>query len=341
MKRGNGKTYLTAIFVYAVFECCLCGCRERPAQVSFQDSIGLAISRGFTYLSERQLKSGEINSTACVDILGEQCLDDSSPFVTSLVLYSIYGLENEKGKAIAKKAVRFLLEEQKEGTVWSYWSSHNSKSINPDLDDTSIISYALRLYGIDFGENKSTIAQNVDEEGRFLTWFNMPRKYNDVDCVVNANVLLYLGKNIPQVCNYLNNAIDESFSCSHYYINQLAQFYSYSKAYVHGVDCLGKNRDRIIEATLRHKKPDHSFGSTFYTALAVNVLLNYSYQGSETRLAVEYLLENQADDGSWMSDVFYKGPKDCIECLYWRSTELSTAFAIEALKKYRSFPHNL
>jgi len=297
-------------------------------------SVNDAISRAILFLDDDQMDYGEFKSYVCSDALMRKCNFDSSPFVTTLILYSIRNVKDEEVAGMVNKAVDFLLSEQ-EGGVWRYWTSRNNKHIAPDLDDTSTASFILQLNNVTFEDNRQIIQNNKNEDGLFYTWIQ--DEQNDIDCIVNTNVLLYLGQNDPVVCSYLNRAMLANILCSHYYTSRLSQIYMYSRAYENNITCLGEHKGKIIEEVLRFQRNDGTFGDDLHTALALNALQNYGYAGKEVHTGITLLLSKQNKDGSWDSSIFYKGPKDCTDnCLYWQSPALTTALAVESLKKYSS-----
>ena len=88
-----------------------------------------------------------------------------------------------------------LLQECEEPGIWRYWASRQGTVIDPDLDSTCCAAYAL--WGAQQKEpyvsNVERILTNRDTRGRFKTWLRGTRSRNDVDAVINANALLYLG----------------------------------------------------------------------------------------------------------------------------------------------------
>jgi len=290
-----------------------------------------AIDRGLDFLHVSQLDYGEFVSYMCS--ASEECGLDSSPFATALVLQAIEGIDDQRVTEMRGLGLDFLLSEEEEG-LWRYWSSRNPKNhlIPPDLDDTSVVSRLLKASGMAFEDNIGRIMDNKDEEGLFLTWVSDGD--NDVDCVVNANVLAYLGYSDPKVCAYVNAAIEEGIDCSHYYLSDSALFYMVSRAFREGVDCFRESGGIISESLYAIQRPDGSFGSDLETALSANALMNFGHHGEKLDLAIEWLLGKQGKDGSWNAEFFYKGPRDCEDCSYWKSKELSTAIALEALWTY-------
>jgi hypothetical protein len=191
------------------------------------DFLDRAVGRGLAFLRRSQLPSGEFKVFMSTDhALGRDCVADSSPFPTALVAYSL-GFAGRAGAGdMLDRAVRFLLAEMEGPGLWRYWTKGHRyhSAIPPDLDDTACVSYVLRRHGARFPDNTRLVLANRDRAGLFYTWVTprwpMPRvaafwraslrqwlsplklhyfwrlnesEPSDVDCVVNANVLFYLG----------------------------------------------------------------------------------------------------------------------------------------------------
>src|SRR5437867_2862916 len=109
-----------------------------------------AISKAIDFLYESQLDYGESRTYAWSDDnYRENCLFDSSPFITSLVLHSIGFWQDDRVRAITAKALDFLCAEMEGKGLWRFWSSRNKlhEFLPPDLDDTCCISFILNHYG--------------------------------------------------------------------------------------------------------------------------------------------------------------------------------------------------
>lgn len=298
---------------------------------SLSSRIDSAITRGIDFLYKNQLEWGEFRTDACKDAKMQECYFESSPFITTFVLYSIQDLHDKKAGEMTNKSLEFLLSEQGAGGIWRCASSKNKNVMDPDLDDTSLVSFALKTNNWSFQENTALIERTRDVEGRFLTWI-MEGGDNDIDCGVNTNVLLYLGKNDANVCQYVNGAIVRHQSCSLYYPNELVLFYLVSRAFVNNVTCFDEIGGYIINATQKLQEKDWSFGNDLNTSLAINVLLNFEYAGSEVDKGINQLLQTQNADGSWARDIFFVGGS---KYYGFGSKELTTALTLEALEKYR------
>ena len=307
-----------------------------------------SIEKAIDFLYKDQLPFGEFKTYACWNPLMLASYYDSSPFVTAFVLYSISGIENEKVKKMTEKAIDFLLSEKEKGGIWRFWTSRNKKSLPPDLDDISTISFVLKSNRVNFEDNLELILKNKNKDGLFLTWI-MEKKFEknffwrlvkeDVDLAVNANVLFYLGKEDPSVCSYINQAIKSGKVKSIYYPSKFSIFYFISRAYKNKISCLLENREKILKFVLNSQKENGSFGNELETALALNTLFNFDYEGKEIDFGIDFLLKKQSSKGCWKKAVFFLGPPFWFLTVppfyrYYGSEALTTALCVEALKNY-------
>jgi hypothetical protein len=285
------------------------------------------------FLHENQLPYGEFRTYASPSRDLDVTFFDSSVFVTTLVLYSIMDIDSPSTTTMTHKAISFLAEEMGSPGLFQYYTSKNTRSIGFDLDDTACASVALqRISPLVVGHrNVEYFVENRDEAGRFYTWVGDSALENDVDSVVNANVVLYLGDRdeTKSACRYLIDTIESGCeSDSHrYYPDDMTLYYAVSRAYAHGTSSLGGARDAIIERVLQLGKNDGSFGDELATACAVCSLANFDYDGvTRLRDAVRYLEERQRADGSWRRVAMFRQPG-----MYYGSEELTTALCLEAL----------
>jgi hypothetical protein len=294
--------------------------------------IDAAIERGIDFLVENQLDSGEFPTIAALTPKLRRGFIYNSPFITSFVLYSIKGLRHPKLNQMTEKALCFLLDEQEEGGIWRFHTKrnhyHRYLKLPPDLDDISVVSHILRTYGVSFDDNYNLICSNLDQTHKYLTWIQPPFD-NEVDCVVNANVLLYSGKNDQHICSFINEVIRENSAFSRWYLNKLSFYYIVSRAFENGITDLNINKDLIIDQILCQQSVEGSFGNDLYSAFALNILHNFNFDGNAIEKGTNDLIDKQNTDGSWDISVFIWGIN-----LFYGSKALTTALALEALKKY-------
>ena len=108
------------------------------------------IEAGIDFLVEDQLEWGEFETLTCEDVeLTEDCDFDSSPFVTSMVVYSIKDIIHPAVKTITGKVIKFFLSEQQPNGAWNVYTSKREgekEEVPPDdADDTACVSAFLAM----------------------------------------------------------------------------------------------------------------------------------------------------------------------------------------------------
>jgi hypothetical protein len=322
-----------------------------------------AVERGLAFLAGGQLPSGQFPTYVGTDLRVEGTFE-SSPFTTALVVHSISGSSAPRARAMVDRALDFLSAEMEPGGVWSYWASdHGGHEVIPaDVDDTACVSAVLRRHGRPVPPNRRLLLANRDRHGRFYTWiaprfapaplspafWRVARRQKhardffdanqlsrrDVSCVVNANVLFYVGDGpvARPVVEYLIDVMRKRVEgcCDSWYGNEFPYYYSVARCIASGIAGLAQLSDEI--AARIGVAPDEQGcigGGALETALAA-CALHYLDRRSDTLVrACEFLLGTQADDGGWPAAPLYHGgpPGE----LRWGSAELTTGFCLEAL----------
>ncbi|MBI5030986.1 MAG: hypothetical protein HZB51_10695 [Chloroflexi bacterium] len=256
------------------------------------------------------------------------------------------------------RGLKFLCAEMERNGLWRYWSSRNALHdvLPPDLDDTSCISFILNQHQQTLA-NRELILANRTRDGLFYTWlapraasaphwaneirratntsartlFSISGTLENVDCAVNANVLLYLGecRETQPAIDFLKQSTSKETICSSYYADRIALYYLLSRAYYNGVPSLEETRDAVIQSIITRQVRDRSFGNALLTALAICTWLNFNQPQSALDGAVAYLLRTQSHVGSWKRIPMWLGPAS-----YYGSEELTTALCVEALSRY-------
>lgn len=334
--------------------------------------MGESLERGVGFLHERQLPSGEFTCYLSTDpTLRADRRADSSPFPTALIAYSLGFVGSPRARTMLDRAVTFLRSEMEGPGMWRYWTrAHPHHSVIPaDLDDVACASFVLRRQGVPFPSNEALILANRDRRGRFHTWVaprvplprspawwrvalwqwsNPPKAYyfwklnecapGDVDGVVNANVLLYLGERRETLAasDYLAEILRDGREddCDKWHLNRFTFYYVVARAHQAGVSSLGALREEIVRRITQRARPDGAIGDTeLDTALAACALLAWESSPPELERAVAHLLARQGQDGGWPATMmWYGGPK---RYCGWGSEELTTGFCLEALARYR------
>jgi len=332
--------------------------------------LGIEQARGF--LQRSQLSSGEFKLLMSSDVRMEKdCVLDSSPFATALIAYSLSFDDSTQTKEILDKTVRFFLAEMEGPGLWRYWTKKHPyyAVIPPDLDDIACISSVLHRRGVDFPNNRKLLFSNRDSRGLFYTWLtprwpltrdadyrrvvlrqlaNPVRFYlfwrmhestpNDVDGVVNANMLFYMGesKATQPVIDYLIGIMQrhEEGSCDKWHHNRYTFYYAVSRNYYAGMSGFAPVRDTLVSRIVETIQADGAVNDNVLdTALAACALLNCRVEPPELAKAIGFLLSTQRVHGEWPAvPMYYAGPTNPAG---FGSEELTTGFCLEALARYR------
>jgi hypothetical protein len=295
-----------------------------------------AVSQAVGYLASHQLPYGELRTCRSDDpTLVRDPVFESSPYGTTYVLHSLRFVDDPRAAALAERALDFLAGEMEPPGLWRYYTSRNTKLLPPDLDDTACASLALRDRHdeIQLGLNLRQILANRDEDGCFRTFLGSPSA-NNVDAVVNANVLAYLGERdeTRAACDYLCRIVTQGDEgrASLYGVDDLSFDYVLSRAWFLGVKSLEPCRAPIVRRILARQKDDGTFGDALATALACASLLNFEEAPPDVLdRALTALCAQQSADGSWPRSTFYID----FNGGFYGSEELTTALAVEALAR--------
>jgi hypothetical protein len=297
------------------------------------ERLAPSVRRGLRFLHDYQLPYGEFRTYASPSIDMRVTSFDSSVFVTTFVLYSIARIDCPRRTTMTKKAISFLTEEMRGPGLFQYYTSKNTNSIGFDLDDTACASVALQQTHplVAGGRNVEYFLESRNEGGLFHTWVGDTAPENDIDSVVNANVVFYLGDRdeTRSACRYLIDTIESGGESDsyHYYLNDMTLYYAVSRAYAHGASSLFGAKEAIMEKVLLRSEDDGSFGDELATACAVCSLVNFGYTDvTRLREAARYLEGQQSANGSWRRVAMF-----CQPGRYYGSEELTTALCLEAL----------
>jgi len=349
-----------------------------PTLTNSRSDLEQAITQGTDFLYAMQLPSGTFQIYCSPHpLLEEECKPDYSTFQTAQISYCLGFTKSEKVTEILRKAIRFLVGAMQDGCVWRYTCSPNPDYLAPDVDDTSCISSLLRQHGVPFPENTGVILGNRDSHGLFYTWI-LPRlrwttqmpywrvalrqllklrqlcwfyrvtecKPNDVDLVVNANVLFYLGarpETAPVIRRLIQTIKEQAEeTCDKYYANRFNFYYFLSRNYTAGIRAFEAVGDTIVARIKSHAHPYGMIGDhILHTAQAACALMDWqAWKDDSTVLdsAIQAILGARDSNGAWKRCPFYySGPS---KKLAWGSEELTTGFCLEALARYRDLALN-
>ena len=201
-----------------------------------------------------------------------------------------------------------------------------------------------------------------ENSGAFLTWlayrdppdFTLP---NDVDLVVNANVLYTLARlgetgapGFSDAVDLINTVVAQGLQrtqfdeLTDYYPDSFVFHYCVSRALHEGpapglepaveilADDVENEAVRLHSGAVYWNKGDPALN----TAFAVLTLLNANRDTELIERGVQYLLETQDPvTGGWGEAVFFVAHTDGGPEVHWVSAAVTTAFALEAICRYR------
>ncbi|WP_341215350.1 hypothetical protein [uncultured Wocania sp.] len=340
-----------------------------------EKKLNNSINRGINYLENHQLPNGEfLMYMSDDDAMQTWNLPESCVFPAALIGNSLLSIRNhQKVQEILFKSAHFLYYQMDRGGTWNHYTIlHRFRKLCPqDLDDTSCVSYFLKQMNFDIPvkRNQQLAVNNRRSDGLFYTWIVFRWRFNknvlywyfaakelkhlfkslifwhkfecsryDVDAVVNANILLYLGKRketLP-VISYLIDIIktESEEDCDTWYRNIFTVYYFISRNIYAGIIELDSIKDDIIHRILKRQNLDGSFGkSVLDTALAISALINTGYKGEKIKNGIEYIIKTQRKNGHWDRWAFYYGGPKKLSC--FGSEELTTGFCLEALARFR------
>jgi hypothetical protein len=336
-------------------------------------NLDRAVARGVAWLAGSQRADGEFDVYASLaPDLTHGCNLDPSIFPTAVMAQALGHVPEADG--LRGRALDFLVSERDRFGLWRHWARRNplSASLPPDLDDTACASDALSRGGYFPGTNREILLGNRDRQGRFRTWLvpgtgwtghdrltltasqlrhipvyvkffqSTSASLDDVDAVVNANVIHYLGEgdHVRPVVAWLKTIIEEGreAQCDRWYDTPCVVRYFISRALRKlAPDARPLMTTRLAETALSGGE------SAFETALTACSLLDWDLLPHDL---IHTLLADQGDDGTWQRQTLYHGGRarrpgggfaDPVpDTPHWGSNGLTTAFCLEAIARYRA-----
>jgi hypothetical protein len=330
-----------------------------------------AVEAGLAFLADRQLPSGAFSVRRGLDLAsGQTAPDDAALFATSLIAHSLNFCGSDTARGLRRRAAAHLHGHMEPGGVWRHWTADHPQYLwlPVDLDDTACISSVLRAEGVPLPENAGLLLANRDRRGLFATWmiarWPPPRDAGfwrvvvrrwrrpvaarrfwrhtsaepaDIDGVVNANVLHYLGDGphagpvVAHLLEVLRRGQEDR--CDKWYRSPFVFYYALSRCARAGVSGLDAARDDLVARIRAAADPGGRIGAgPLDTALAICALADWDAGRSECERARAHVLAAQSPAGSWPAEPFYYGgPREHPLVPCWGSEELTTALCIEAL----------
>jgi hypothetical protein len=336
-----------------------------------EHSVDHAVDTALAWLTEHQRPSGELPSYASALGSGpEEWIPDTLNFITALGALALDDVDDPRATGIVDRAVHFLRAEVERGDLWRYWSRESDQHdyTPPDADDTACCSMAVARRGVSTTRNVRLLVDNRDEQGRFRTWFvhhrssslpfrwatreewlprvrrrraelwaNSEAEPGDVDGVVNANVVRYLGPDrapaaaVEWVVELVESGLEGR--CDKWHRNPTTAWAAVADGWRTGVAAFRPLAPIVVGRILDRLDATEPFGPALDTAQALVALRSFSAAADVPTSAIDLLSDqlvgSQRPDGSWDRSVFFYGGPD--EVFGWASEALSTAVAVRAL----------
>jgi hypothetical protein len=306
-------------------------------------TIRRAIEAGVAFLEAAQLPSGEIPiEIAATPEMNGDCVREPVVFPAAVAARVL--AITPSASRVRSRALDFLLREMHPDGLWRHPSTDKPQYYDTplDVDDTSIASAALVAAGRKIPDNRGFLVANREPTGLFRTWIVRWRPYplltrrffryvaetRDVDAVVSANVVIYLGDceecrpSIEHMLEVLRT--NGEMRSTIWYGSLFTVWYFFSLALRELAAEAGDMIVPRIEATTPR--------NALELALATSTLLVWNRVPDVGRL-----IEAQLPSGAWPRAGFYHmgqrrddpEPKPP----WWGSEALTTVFAIEALSR--------
>ena len=303
-----------------------------------------AVAHGFDFLETAVDADGAWPSALYPNLeLAGTPGQERPPFVAALGQLSLCECPGPVSERLRGRTRAYLRSVMEYPGVWRYWPS-----LPPDLDDTAVCSLAVGPHvWLALGRTLPAVFRKRDREGRFRTWMGKgddTSPWDDVDSVVNANVVVWLGdrEETGGAQRWLRTLIDDhrEAGSSWYYPDPMDLYAALSRLgpAPAGVDDVFRGLGAVLGARIMSRRnPSGHFGDPQRTAQALSALdrLQAWPAASEVEPAVEYLLETQRADGSWPSGLIWQGPPPPRPpSAGFASEALITAWCVESLTRF-------
>lgn len=277
------------------------------------------------------------------------------PFAAALGSLALDACHHSGARALVARTREFIRSRMQYPGIWSY------PSLPPSVDDTAICALAagphpwLRMGSL-WGRNLDVLLAHRDGDGRFVLWMpddDWPRGLdNEVDAVVNANVLAYMGDHAGTQAarRWIETVVAErrEADASPYYIEPVDLHFALARASRFRDGILGELRPTLARRILERLDADGGSGDPMRTAQALSALDMLAFDLDEAVLAavVGRLIEAQRGDGSWRPCLAWKEPPGWADWVAanegplhvqpprgFASEAMTTAFCIEAMER--------
>jgi len=259
-----------------------------------------------------------------------------SPFVTGMVVLALSKLRNEEARLIRSRSCQYLKAKRKSDGCFCFFD----QGLDPDLDDTCLLNWALQCHEADASFSYRRLARRLallpKQNELYLTWLRAGKAdHNDIDPCVSANVIRFLARNaVPcaKTVGALRKVLqqDQCSDGTRYYESPFALAYlivTLPSALRHEILGNSSRKNRLIERLACASAKQR--GSVLDRALLLTVLSCCSTDGIMLSALAEALTSGRDTTGGWPNAPAFRAFN------YWGSAALTTAVAIQALECYR------
>lgn len=254
-------------------------------------------------------------------------------FNTACVLYALSQFDSPVAgmvqRSLTQRSVAFLESRATEQALWAW-----DDSLPVDCDDSVFISFCLSLHGGE-RDNQEAINRFREASGLFRTYCRDQLEIErDVDSIVNANAILYLGEGgNAAIVEWLTSLVerDEPIEISSiYYPHGIFLASAIARITKHRAgSALSSLSPLLIDRILGYLDDPVFLDNDLYLSLAITSLVTLGCPDvKRVKNLMVRLRKRQRRDGGWDIHAFCTDPNRRI---YWGSRELVTAFALEAL----------
>lgn len=344
-----------------------------PEKKRLWEDMDSAIDRGIRFLEEHQLHNGEFMTYISADEkMLQWAAPESTTYMTAVIGHCLLHVQQRPAvDRILLKSTAFLKYQAMRSGVWNFFTRFHwiFRLSPPDADDTAIISSLLRSRNEPFVDNVAILLENRSGKGLFYTWFTIhPTFYNysgafwrliarelkqplknlvfwmrddinrgDIDPVVNANVIAYLGhtKDTERAINFIVDLIVNKAenNADNWYKNPFVFYYFIARLVPLNITPVVALKSvieqRIVEEA---KKDNYFFNCDLYMAMAASSLIMLGSKNELIKNIIQKIISLQAETGCWKRHAFFTIPT---KKFFWGCEELTTALCIEALHLYK------
>ena len=297
-----------------------------------------AIDKGLTFLESYVGNDGQWPSWIEEVEDGRLLHHEGSPFFAMVGVLVLSGIEDPRARSVMRRTHRRIVDTMLYPGIWKYWDS-----LPADADDTAIGSLAVGLHPwLLVGRNVELLLRYRNDNGLFLTWFEDHTPDNDVDSVVNANVVAYLGDNAHTrpAQEWLTSLVEGGADLSEtmcYYKEDVDLYSALVRASEYGKPAFAWLRPKLADLIGNVRTEEGAYGDTLRTAQALDALATLNALPSSVHLeqTLDFILSRQNVGGQWPGSPASYGPRPPhpIRTLAFCSPAYETALCVGALHK--------